>query len=73
MEELKKKILITLMKNSDLSYWDGKRTAPSHYVMQTANLPRYIFKDIHRLNRNFLWGDTPTKRKIHLMECYTVS
>ncbi|KAL7254135.1 hypothetical protein ACSBR1_008521 [Camellia fascicularis] len=37
------------------------------YTMQTMALPKRVCNDIDRMNRNFLWGDTVDKKKIHLM------
>lgn len=39
-------------------------TIPSYY-MQTMLLPASVCE--RRINRNFLWGDTPEKKKIHLV------
>ncbi|KAH7860326.1 hypothetical protein Vadar_012160 [Vaccinium darrowii] len=46
-------------------------TIPS-YTMQTMHLPANICDKLDRLNRNFLWGDTPTRKKIHLVNWHTV-
>ncbi|KAL7239794.1 hypothetical protein ACSBR2_005630 [Camellia fascicularis] len=35
--------------------------------MQTMELPRQLCDDIDRINRNFLWGDTETQKKVHLV------
>lgn len=37
------------------------------YNMQTMELPRKVCDDIDKINRNFLWGDTENKKKIHLV------
>ena len=37
------------------------------YTMQTMDVPMKVCNDIHRLHRNFLWGDTIEKRKVHLV------
>ena len=37
------------------------------YVMQGALLPSRVCKEIDRANKNFLWGLTPEKRKMHLV------
>ena len=42
-----------------------------NYVMQTTKFPSYICKEIDKLNRNFLWGDTVNK-KVHLVNWNTV-
>lgn len=39
----------------------------SSYNMQTMHLPINICNQLDRLNRSFLWGDMPSKRKIHLV------
>ncbi|KAL6208769.1 hypothetical protein ACLB2K_019714 [Fragaria x ananassa] len=36
------------------------------YAMQTAKLPSSICEKLDKLNRDFLWGDSEQKRKIHL-------
>ncbi|KAL7182802.1 hypothetical protein ACSBR1_041471 [Camellia fascicularis] len=41
-------------------------TVPS-YSMQTMKLPKRACNDIDKMNRNFLWGDTLKKKKIHLV------
>lgn len=35
--------------------------------MQTNKLPQSVCKQLDRLNRNFLWRDQLTKRKVHLV------
>lgn len=37
------------------------------YAMQTAKLPSAICEKLDKLNRNFLWGDTNERKKIHLL------
>lgn len=37
------------------------------YAMQTMDVPISICKDMDRLNRNFLWGDSESSKKIHLV------
>jgi len=39
-----------------------------NYNMQTAILPKSICKDIDKINRDFLWGDTIDKKKTHLVK-----
>ena len=39
---------------------------PTH-VMQYCLLPTTISKELDKLNRNFLWGDTIEKKKVHLL------
>lgn len=42
------------------------------YAMQTARLPASSCSKIDKLNRNFLWGDTDQRKKIHLIKWDTV-
>ena len=58
----------------------GKRTriksssgAIPDYVMHGALLPIRVCKKIDHANRNFLWGSTPEKRKMHLENWDTVT
>lgn len=37
----------------------------SNYTMQTVKLPKKVCKEIDRLNKNFLWGHTEERKKIH--------
>ncbi|GMP27069.1 hypothetical protein CsSME_00003231 [Camellia sinensis var. sinensis] len=37
------------------------------YAMQTMLLPAKVCNEIDSMNRNFLWGDTLEKKKIHLV------
>lgn len=46
-------------------------TIPS-YIMQTVDLPSSVCDKIDRINRNFLWGDSPIKKKIHLVNWNSV-
>ena len=46
-------------------------TIPS-YSMQTTWLPQSTCDKIDKLNRNFLWGDTEEKKKVHLINWDTV-
>ena len=48
-------------------------SAIADYVMQGALLPSKVCQEIDRANRNFLWGSTPKKRKIHLVNWNTVT
>lgn len=41
-------------------------TIPS-YSMQTMHLPISVCNKLDRINRNFLWGDTANKKKLHLV------
>ena len=38
------------------------------YTKQTTAVPKKMCDEIDRLNRNFLWGDTPDRRKVHLVK-----
>ncbi|KAL7252308.1 hypothetical protein ACSBR1_014034 [Camellia fascicularis] len=42
------------------------------YAMQTLALPGSICNDIDKLNRNFLWGDTETSKRVHLVKWMNV-
>ncbi|KAL6194708.1 hypothetical protein ACLB2K_035785 [Fragaria x ananassa] len=42
------------------------------YTMQSVKLPMSICNTLDRLNRNFLWGHTKEKKKIHLVKWDTV-
>ncbi|XP_028120068.1 uncharacterized protein LOC114317531 [Camellia sinensis] len=42
------------------------------YNMQTMELPRKFCDEVDRINRNFLWGDTDTHKKVHLINWDTV-
>lgn len=46
-------------------------TMPS-YTMQTMDLPSSVCDRIDKINKNFLWGDTAVKRKLHLINWHTV-
>lgn len=37
------------------------------YIMQSTLLPKSICKDIEKLCRNFVWGDSESHKKIHLV------
>ncbi|CAL8078089.1 unnamed protein product [Prunus armeniaca] len=38
------------------------------YAMQTSKLPRSICEDLDKVNRNFFWGGSEKKHKIHLCQ-----
>ena len=40
-------------------------TAIPNYSMQTSLLPYSVVKEIEKIARGFLWGDSPDERKIH--------
>ena len=42
-------------------------TAIADYVMQGALLPSRVCQELDRAHRNFLWGSTPEKRKMHMV------
>lgn len=46
-------------------------TIPS-YTMQTMKFPVNVCDKLDRLNRDFLWGDTPEKKRIHLVNWNSV-
>ena len=48
-------------------------TAIPTHIMQCTMLPGKICSELDKLNRNFLWGDTTEKRKIHLLNWRTIS
>lgn len=37
------------------------------YVMQTVSLPKAICDKVDKICRDFIWGDTETHKKIHLI------
>lgn len=39
-----------------------------NYTMQVHKLSASICKEVDRVNRNFLWGETMEKKKVHLMK-----
>lgn len=43
------------------------------YVMQTSWLPQSTCDELNRLSRNFLWGSSADKRKLHLVNWRTVT
>lgn len=47
-------------------------TAIPTHVMQCTLLPTKVCKEMDKINRNFLWGETTQKRKIHLLSWQTV-
>lgn len=38
-----------------------------NYVMQGAALPIHLCDKLDKINRDFLWGSSPDKRKLHLV------
>ena len=42
-------------------------SAVPNHVMQGVNLPRHLCDKLHKINRDFLWGSTNEKRKLHLV------
>ena len=42
-------------------------TAIPNYVMQGIDLPSHLCSKIDKINRDFLWGSTEEKRKLHLV------
>ncbi|XP_050386206.1 uncharacterized protein LOC126802601 [Argentina anserina] len=47
-------------------------SAIPNYAMQTARFPVSLCDKLDKLNRDFLWGDTEDKKKIHLVNWETV-
>lgn len=43
------------------------------YPMMTNILPKASIKDFHRLQRNFIWGDTEVKQSYHAVSWDTVT
>lgn len=43
-----------------------------NYMMQTMHFPTNVCDKLDRINRNFLWGDTEEKKKIHLVNWHSV-
>lgn len=37
------------------------------YAMQTANLPISVCDEVEKANRRFIWGDTNSHKKVHLV------
>ena len=42
-------------------------TAIPNYVMQVAAFPMHLCDKLDKINRDFLWGSSPEKRKLHLV------
>ncbi|KAK2650981.1 hypothetical protein Ddye_018470 [Dipteronia dyeriana] len=42
------------------------------YFKQTIKLPMDIYTSLDKINRNFLWGSSDAKKKIHLVKWDTV-
>lgn len=42
------------------------------HIMQIFKLPESILQQLDKLSRNFLWGSSDHKRKIHLVKWSTV-
>ncbi|KAL4332584.1 hypothetical protein GQ457_07G007270 [Hibiscus cannabinus] len=42
------------------------------YAMQTSYLPKSICDDLEKLLRNFIWGFTLDKKKVHLVNWNTM-
>lgn len=42
------------------------------YTMQATSIPKTTCNAIEKLNRQFLWGDTENKRKVHLINWQSV-
>ena len=42
-------------------------TTIPNYAMQCVALPAKILNSINRLSRNFLWGSSESKKRLHLV------
>lgn len=42
-------------------------------AMQFTLLPSKFFKEIDKLQRNFIWGTTDQKKKLHLLNWSTIT
>lgn len=42
-------------------------------MMQSVLLPSRILDSLDRVTRNFIWGSTPNKRKLHMISWSTVT
>ncbi|KAI8550987.1 hypothetical protein RHMOL_Rhmol06G0149600 [Rhododendron molle] len=58
----------TLMLSGRLTLVQSVSSTIPTYSMQTMHLPVSVCDKLDRLNRNFLWGDSPDKKKIHLVK-----
>lgn len=45
----------------------------SNHVMQYIKLSSHVTNQIDRIQRNFIWGTTIEKRKIHLVKWDTIT
>lgn len=55
-----------MLAGRDTLIQSASSTIPN-YTMHTMHLPIGISNQLDMLNRDFWWGDTPDKRKIHLV------
>ncbi|KAL6205273.1 hypothetical protein ACLB2K_022535 [Fragaria x ananassa] len=62
----------TLSMASRLVLIQSVSSAIPNYAMQTAKLPLSLCDKLDKLNRDFLWGDTEDKKKVHLVNWETV-
>lgn len=44
-----------------------------NYIMQFTSLPNKIIQSIDRIIKNFIWGTTDSKKKLHLLNWDTVT
>lgn len=42
-------------------------SAIPNYVMQATALPAHLYEKLDKINRDFLWGSTSEKRRLHLV------
>lgn len=62
----------TLMLAGRATLIQASSTTIPNYAMQTMKLHVNMCDKLDRINRDFLWGDTPDKRKLHLVNWHTV-
>ena len=48
-------------------------TAIPEYTMQCHKLPAKVCEEVNKLVRNFLWGSTMDKKKMHLVGWHKVT
>ena len=63
----------TLSLAGHCTFIQAVTTAIPTHIMQCAMLPGKVCKELDKMNRNFLWGDSIEKKKLHLINWETVS
>lgn len=58
----------TLMLAGRVTLAQSVTTTIPSYTMQTMKLPASVCEHLDRLNKNFIWGDTPDRKKLHLVK-----